>query len=250
MSFAGIELEVGAKSDAARLDAAESEHPGGFPGGGRVAAPAACFAAPSAGGPGVWGRIQRAIRHAKRSVWAPVLLKMVTVAFGMTALAGIGAASVLNSQDGVLLAKSVERPARQLALWLSPGQSNHVGLQQEAAALAAAQATSRSASSQQSRSPKAGRAAPAGDPPSGSTPPSTGGGITPDGKVILNIANADELTKLPGIGKKRAADMVQLRTRLGRFRTPNDLLRVRGIGPKTLRRMLPHLVLDPPSPDS
>ena len=43
--------------------------------------------------------------------------------------------------------------------------------------------------------------------------------------------------------------------RLKRFRRPTDLLRVRGIclgsrlGPKTLRRMLPHLVVDPPPPD-
>src|SRR5262245_32289795 len=111
MSLAGIELEGGAKSDAARLDAAaESEHPVGFPGGGRVAAPAACFRAPSAGARGAWGRIRRSLSDAKRSVWAPVLLKMIAIVFGMTALAGIGAASVLNSQDGVLLAKSVERP--------------------------------------------------------------------------------------------------------------------------------------------
>ena len=35
-----------------------------------------------------------------------------------------------------------------------------------------------------------------------------------------------------------------LRQRLGRFRRASDLLRIKGIGPKLLERMLPRLVLD------
>lgn len=71
-------------------------------------------------------------------------------------------------------------------------------------------------------------------------------GLMPDGKVILNTANAAELMRLPGVGAKRADAIVVLRTRLGRFRRASDLLRVRGIGPSTLQRMQPHFVLDPP----
>ena len=78
-------------------------------------------------------------------------------------------------------------------------------------------------------------------------PPSPTPGLTADGKVILNTADAATLTRLPRVGGKRAQAIVVLRERLGRFRRPTDLLRVRGIGVKTLRKMLPHLVLDPPA---
>jgi competence protein ComEA len=64
--------------------------------------------------------------------------------------------------------------------------------------------------------------------------------------VILNLASADELTKLPGVGMKRATAIVALRTKLKRFKHATDLLRVKGIGPRGLQRMLPHLVLDAP----
>jgi competence protein ComEA len=69
-------------------------------------------------------------------------------------------------------------------------------------------------------------------------------GITPDGKVILNVASAEELTKLPGVGMKRAQAIVTLRAKLKRFKSATELLRVKGIGPRGLQRMLPHLVLD------
>jgi competence protein ComEA len=75
-------------------------------------------------------------------------------------------------------------------------------------------------------------------------PPAASSGQTADGKVILNSAGIDDLMRLPGIGKKRAENILALRERLGRFKSPSDLLRVKGIGPKSLRKMLPHLVLD------
>jgi competence protein ComEA len=62
--------------------------------------------------------------------------------------------------------------------------------------------------------------------------------------VILNLAGPAELQRLPGVGAKRAAAIVELRQRIGRFRRPSDLLRIKGIGPRTLERMLPMLVLD------
>jgi competence protein ComEA len=71
--------------------------------------------------------------------------------------------------------------------------------------------------------------------------------VTPDGRIVLNVASADELTRLPGIGQKRAEQIVALRERLGKFKRITDLLRVKGIGPKSLRRLTPLLVLDPPT---
>lgn len=73
-------------------------------------------------------------------------------------------------------------------------------------------------------------------------------GVTADGKVILNIADASELERLPGVGNKRALKILELREKLGRFKKPTELLRIKGIGPKSLNKMLPHLVLDPPEP--
>ena len=83
--------------------------------------------------------------------------------------------------------------------------------------------------------------------PSSETVPPARPGVTADGRVILNTATARQLTRLPGIGMKRAAKIVALRARIGRFRKLTDLLRIRGIGRKSLRKMLPRIVLDPPT---
>jgi competence protein ComEA len=53
--------------------------------------------------------------------------------------------------------------------------------------------------------------------------------------------------KLPRIGAKRAQAILELRQKLGKFRQPTDLLRVRGIGRKVLKQMLPLLVVDAPA---
>jgi competence protein ComEA len=52
----------------------------------------------------------------------------------------------------------------------------------------------------------------------------------------LNRASAQTLQRLPGIGPGRARAIVDAR-RLRRFERPEDLLRVRGIGPGILRRL-------------
>ncbi len=48
--------------------------------------------------------------------------------------------------------------------------------------------------------------------------------------VDLNTATAEELMTLPGIGEKRAADIIAYREANGPFRIPEDLTRVSGIG--------------------
>jgi competence protein ComEA len=77
--------------------------------------------------------------------------------------------------------------------------------------------------------------------------PSAHSQATPDDPVILNTATIDDLRRLPGIGEKRATSIVALRTRLGgRFHVVEDLLKVKGIGRATLRRLRPLVRLDPP----
>jgi competence protein ComEA len=68
-------------------------------------------------------------------------------------------------------------------------------------------------------------------------------------KVVLNTATAAELCTLPGVGPKRAEQILALREKLGgRFRRIEDLRRVRGIGRKALERLKPLVVLDPSEP--
>lgn len=55
-----------------------------------------------------------------------------------------------------------------------------------------------------------------------------------------------ELSRLPGIGPSLARRIVESRELEGSFRQVEDLLRVSGVGPATLERVRPHLVLEPP----
>lgn len=66
----------------------------------------------------------------------------------------------------------------------------------------------------------------------------------PEWPVDLNSATEQELTALPGIGPVRAAAVVELREDRGRFSSVEELLEVKGIGPKTLERVRPLVSLD------
>jgi competence protein ComEA len=86
--------------------------------------------------------------------------------------------------------------------------------------------------------------------PVSSEAPSPGAGLLADGRVVLNVASEAELTKLPGIGPSRARAILALRQRLTKFRAVEDLLRIKGIGRKMLRRLRPSVVLDRPAVDA
>ncbi len=78
----------------------------------------------------------------------------------------------------------------------------------------------------------------------GETPGAEQHGITADGRVLLNLATAAELCKLPGIGKSRARAIVAYRTRIGQFRRIEELLRVKGIGRRRLNQLRPKILLE------
>jgi competence protein ComEA len=63
------------------------------------------------------------------------------------------------------------------------------------------------------------------------------------GVINLNTASIDQLTRLPGIGPARAAAVLELRAKLTQFRRLEDLMRVKGIGRKTFRKLQPMLRL-------
>lgn len=63
------------------------------------------------------------------------------------------------------------------------------------------------------------------------------------GVVNLNTAGLQELIALPGVGPSRAQAILDLRTRMNGFKRIEDLMRVRGIGRKTFRKLQPMLRL-------
>lgn len=202
------------------------------------------------------GRRYDALRH-----WAPILRKVLLATLAGGALATVGAVSgTPGALSDRLAADQGAHHASMAAAaeWLAPVPPG------------AASPPAPTVSPPTASPPAASPPAPTASPPAPTTLPiapaasssasasestastdsTAAPGILPDGKVVLNVATAAELTTLPGIGHKRAAQIVELRARLGRFRKLSDLLRVKGIGVKSLRKLTPRLVLDPPLADA
>jgi competence protein ComEA len=144
-----------------------------------------------------------------------VLLKLAGALALLLTLAGVGAASIVYGGSGVAVARGASSGA------VSSGE------------------------------PPAPDARPPHGPRSRQDAPcdasaKKSAGVTADGKVILNVAGVEDLRRLPGVGSRRAESIVALRDRLKRFRRLSDLLRVRGLGVRALKRIEPHAVLDPP----
>lgn len=53
-------------------------------------------------------------------------------------------------------------------------------------------------------------------------------------RININRAGIEELVELPGIGPSKAEKIINLRKQLGKFKEVDDILQVKGIGPKTL----------------
>jgi competence protein ComEA len=59
----------------------------------------------------------------------------------------------------------------------------------------------------------------------------------------INQASVTELSQVPGINYKLADAIVALRVRRGGFTKLENLCEVKGIGPATVRRLKPYLIL-------
>ncbi len=56
------------------------------------------------------------------------------------------------------------------------------------------------------------------------------------GQININTAGVDQLSKLPGIGAKKAERIISFRKKNGRFRKTRDIMKVKGIGEKTYKK--------------
>ncbi|HWZ88242.1 MAG TPA: helix-hairpin-helix domain-containing protein [Polyangiaceae bacterium] len=190
--------------------------------------------------------IRRSREAFQGSVWAPVATKLAGLALGMLVLSGIGVASILSSASGVSVPLAGMLGSDVHAAWLAskPAASAHAS-----APASAASAVASAAPQSDVKSNTVAAAAGTDGAATANAAPTAGGasaGLTADGKVILNLATVEDLRHLPGVGQKRADAILALRARLGHFKHVNDLLRVKGIGVRGLKKILPHVLLDAP----
>jgi competence protein ComEA len=56
-------------------------------------------------------------------------------------------------------------------------------------------------------------------------------------KVNINTASLKQLISLPGVGKTKAAAIIEYRTKNGKFKSVKDLMNVKGVGEKMLQKL-------------
>ncbi len=191
------------------------------------------------------GKKSGLFQRLSQGVWLPLLLKVIGVTIGVFCLAMLGKESEVYDEGGSLrLLTSATGQLQELHQL----DAVHLGNQLLAGA------SSESLASRQDPIPEQSQGlTKMEDTPEKCVCPCNSEHIQvpasaflADGRLILNLATVDELIKLPGVGPSRAAAIVALRKRLKGFRKVNDLLRVRGIGWKSLAKLKPKIVLDRP----
>ncbi len=60
-------------------------------------------------------------------------------------------------------------------------------------------------------------------------------------KININEADIETLGELPGIGQKKAKTILDFREENGKFKSLIELINIKGIGKKTLAKLLPYL---------
>lgn len=189
------------------------------------------------------------------SAWAPLAGKVAGYFVGFTALALVGSGALGSllarvPRVGSGLAQTVA--GASLAASSAPSVAPSAALSASAPVPGSPSATPAPSASALTLRPEPS-AHPAADAKSGLADAGAlpeagagGSGVTPDGKVVLNLASEEDLMRLPGVGPAKAKAILALRARLGRFRRAEDLLRVKGIGRRRLARLRSLLLVDPP----
>ncbi len=188
----------------------------------------------------LWERARAAVRG---SAWSPLAGKAAAYAAGFCALALVGSGDALRllprfgggaGAEAALVVQGPRAPGEGAAS--APGEAAppgpHAGIAEGADAGAG----------------DGGTAAADADADAAASGAAAGGGVTADGKVVLNLATAEDLQRLPGVGPAKAARILAARAKLKRFRKVEDLLLVKGIGRRSLKRLRDLVVVDPPKP--
>jgi len=65
------------------------------------------------------------------------------------------------------------------------------------------------------------------------------------GKIVdINTANKFTLTRLPGIGPTLAQRIINSRRETGRFNSPPEIMRIKGIGPKKFESIKNNIIVN------
>jgi len=67
--------------------------------------------------------------------------------------------------------------------------------------------------------------------------------------VNLNTATVEQLDRLPGVGPKTAALIIDYRQKNGGFKKVEDLMNIRGIGEKSFLKLRPLITVTPVKTD-
>jgi competence protein ComEA len=172
-------------------------------------------------------------RHAIAWRWGAVAARVVLGGAGIVLLGAIGRSALARS----VLSPSTPGPT-DAGLAIDADVGPGVGRIPTVPAPAAAQVSAPVVASP--IAPTEGAASPPVEAPSR-------GRATPEDPVYLNQATGADLHRLPGVGPKRAEAILALRARLGHFRQLEDLLKVKGIGRSSLRKLRPLVRLDAPA---
>lgn len=62
-------------------------------------------------------------------------------------------------------------------------------------------------------------------------------------KVNINTAGKEQLMDLPRIGEKIAVRIIEYREKNGKFKRPEDIMKVKGIGEKTFKKFEKRIVI-------
>ena len=202
--------------------------------------------------------LRAALGAARRAAWAPILLRVAAGGLALVGLAAIGVAARKSPELGALVPRSPVGLAQISGpLSVPPVTAEVVSVVEPSSTPPnPAPAAAAAGDSVQRQLPGAALPARAGERPCpghaptavalaslSQAPPSSAPPVATAPLVDLNAADARQLQRLPGVGAKRARAIIELRERLGGFRGAADLLRIRGIGRRTLERMAPLLVV-------